>query len=377
MKKVIVVCMLDSPHTARWLSLFSHQEIEFYLFASTPNRRIHPIIQSLIRRDAPTIAEYRVISPSLIPSLFHWVAKFAFRIDIRPRILASRVLKIAPDFVHAMELNHAGYLWSDSTKYLTTNRPNAIATNWGSDIYWFSRFEKHHSKIMRLLSQIERYSAECERDVVLAIELGFKGIIMPVVPNAGGFPLNDLEVKNPEIATRRIIAVKGYQSFVGRASISLAAIRACKSELRGYQVVIYSANLQTVFRAKLIKLLDGIEIQVHRKKKLSHNEMKNLFSNSAIYLGVSLSDGISTSLLEAMAFGAFPIQTNTSCANEWIVCGTSGFLVSASIDDVADKLKIALEDTDLRERASLINKKVAIDRLDNLKISQTVEAFYQ
>jgi glycosyltransferase involved in cell wall biosynthesis len=44
-------------------------------------------------------------------------------------------------------------------------------------------------------------------------------------------------------------------------------------------------------------------------------------------VGHSLSEGISTSMLEAMAMGAIPIQTCTSCADEWIINGEAGFLV--------------------------------------------------
>ena len=42
---------------------------------------------------------------------------------------------------------------------------------------------------------------------------------------------------------------------------------------------------------------------------LGHEEVLKLLSESEIYIGHSLSDGISTSMLEAMAMGAVPIQT--------------------------------------------------------------------
>ena len=47
-QKILAVCMLDSIHTARWLSLFKEQEIDFYLFPSTPNRTINNQIKKLI-----------------------------------------------------------------------------------------------------------------------------------------------------------------------------------------------------------------------------------------------------------------------------------------------------------------------------------------
>ena len=42
MKKILIVAMADSVHTARWLRQFDSDEIEFVLFPSTPHRRVHP-----------------------------------------------------------------------------------------------------------------------------------------------------------------------------------------------------------------------------------------------------------------------------------------------------------------------------------------------
>jgi glycosyltransferase involved in cell wall biosynthesis len=49
---------------------------------------------------------------------------------------------------------------------------------------------------------------------------------------------------------------------------------------------------------------------------------------SKIYLSMSLSDGASTSLFEALACGAFPIVSDIPANREWIVHGENGFLVS-------------------------------------------------
>ena len=94
-------------------------------------------------------------------------------------------------------------------------------------------------------------------------------------------------------------------------------------------------------------------------------------------LGVSLSDGISTSLLEAMVSGCFPIQTGTSCADEWVVDGGTGMIVD--VDDVpgiAEALRRALGDDQLVDRAAEINHGVAIARLDEGAIRRKSFRFY-
>ena len=102
------------------------------------------------------------------------------------------------------------------------------------------------------------------------------------------------------------------------------------------------------------------------KGKLSHVEMMNLLQKSAVYVGASRSDGISTSAIEAMANGAIPIQTNSSCASEWFIDRQTGFSVNPdNLDEITtsleriyspefDSLKARLKNQDvIRQKASL------------------------
>jgi hypothetical protein len=40
--------MYDSIHSARWLSQFQDQDIEFLLFPSSPHRRVHKNLKALV-----------------------------------------------------------------------------------------------------------------------------------------------------------------------------------------------------------------------------------------------------------------------------------------------------------------------------------------
>ncbi|NBO68623.1 MAG: glycosyltransferase family 1 protein [Actinobacteria bacterium] len=102
-----------------------------------------------------------------------------------------------------------------------------------------------------------------------------------------------------------------------------------------------------------------------------------MFRNTRIYIGISLSDAASMSLLEAMVCGAFPIQTNTSCADEWIVNGKSGFIVSPDDHEgLVKAIRTALENDDLVDEAAQINYEVARNRLDRSVISEISRNFY-
>jgi hypothetical protein len=260
------------------------------------------------------------------------------------------------DYIHALELNHAGYIASRASGFGLAVNTQVISTNWGSDIYWFQRFKRHQKRIEKLMEISNFYSAECHRDLALATKHGFVGKFLEVSPNAGGIPNVFLETTLAPPSDRKVILVKGYESFVGRASIALSAVSEIASEIGEYKIIVYSANRKTIHAVKQIRKNTNLNIEAISKKKLTHPEMLNMFGKARIYVGVSLSDGISTSLLEAMAMGAFPIQTNTSCGDEWIEDGTTGKLIEPNQMEVVTSLRLALNNDPLVNQASVINR---------------------
>jgi glycosyltransferase involved in cell wall biosynthesis len=103
-----------------------------------------------------------------------------------------------------------------------------------------------------------------------------------------------------------------------------------------------------------------------------------MFGRARIYIGLGISDGISTSLLEAMVMGAFPIQSCTACADEWIVDGKSGFIVPPEDPVlVAAAIRRALADDQLVNLAAEINAKTARERLDTSVIQPQVVKLYE
>jgi hypothetical protein len=336
-KRILVVCMFDAVHAGRWLEQFKDEEIDFVLFPSSPHRRVHSKIRTLIGSSGP--ATYKLAPGSKIFGLPLWFLDKILANWVRGFILQRVGEGFSPHIVHALELTNAGYValraFSKAEK-----RFKLISTNWGSDIHWFSRFPKHRKRLTELLRISDAYSCECHRDVELAKDLGFSGEVLPVIPNAGGF--SHLGSSLTPIENRKLILVKGYQNWAGRANVAISALSQLKQELDGYRVVVFSANLSTIFFAmrKLGSL--GENLVIHRKFSLSHEKVLALFSRARIYVGLSVTDGISTSMLEAMAMGAIPVQTSTSCCDEWF--SDSGVAVrEISVEAVRDGIVRALE----------------------------------
>jgi hypothetical protein len=256
---------------------------------------------------------------------------------LRQAIRSSRA-----SIIHALELQNAGYV---ALRALSTGKPKGLkllVTNWGSDIFWFQQFPNHKVRLQKLMQLADVYSAECERDITLAKNLGFTGQAMPVIPNAGGFSEADLAIPRLNPSERKTIALKGYHGWVGRAKVSLEAVREMSEELRGCKIVVYSANRSVVKLAKQVAKQTGLEINAFGKGAMSHKQVLEMFTQSKIYVGLSESDGISTSMLEAMAMGAIPIQTSTACCDEWF--GDSGVAVhEITVPAVRDAIKLGLK----------------------------------
>ena len=372
--KVLVVCMLDSVHTARWLSMFKNENINFTLFPSTPNRALHPEIKKLIQNNQ--IAKYSTIFKVPYLSILLWGIGLISSLILPAKLLIYFAKKQRINQIHAIELNHAGYLVSRAHSLGLPPQIKIIVTNWGSDIYWFQKFPNHRKKLKKLMEISDLYTAECTRDIKLASDLGFKGIIGEVFPNAGGFSITEINKINKIPSQRSAIVIKGYESFVGRASIALEALAQINSELKEYEIYIYSANLKTIKKARKLRKKYNLNVIVYPKKNLTHSQVLDLFRKSRIYVGVSLSDAISTSLLEAMVTGAFPIQTNTSCADEWIIDDLSGCIVSPSVDSVKNALLRALSDNNLVDTAAKLNSETARARLNAESIQSKLKDFY-
>ena len=295
-----------------------------------------------------------------------------------PGVLASLVRRIEPDLIHSMEYQHAGYLVLRAKDLYGPGFPPWLATNWGSDIYLYQHFADHRAQLERLLKSIDFYSCECRRDIGLARALGFEGEVMPVLPNSGGFDLRRLvrlRSKAPP-SRRRIVMMKGYEHFAGRALRGLDVLESLSTELEGFKIVLFSVSAEPRARALALRASGKLDISVI--DYAPHEEILRMFGRARMYLGISISDGVSTSMLEAMVMGAFPIQTNTSCCDEWYADGEGGFIIPHDDPDVIrDRVRRALHDDDLVDRAAEINLRTAKEKLDRDVVAPKVRDFYR
>lgn len=386
--KILIVAMSDSIHTARWISQVADQGWEIHLFPSIDcgitNKEIK---NTVVYHGCYSHQKNRQhgVQEKGIPVYFKEAAFLARKVferytpDYRINQLARLIDKLQPDIVHSLEIQHSGYLTMEARKRCRRAFPPWIVTNWGSDIYLFGRLAGHEPKIREILSLCNYYSCECRRDVCLAEAYGFTGTVLPVFPNTGGFDLDAVErLRQPgPVSARRLIMLKGYQHWAGRALAGLRALERCADMLGGYEVAIYCATPEVALAAELFTASTGVRTLIVPKDS-PHQEILRLHGRARLSIGLSISDAISTSFLEALVMGSFPIQSWTACADEWIEDGKSGLLVPPEDPDVIEQaIRRALIDDDLMDKAAAINAETTRQRLDQRLLREQAIGFYR
>ena len=309
-------------------------------------------------------------------------SRFRPELSDRAAWLARIITELKPDIIHSLEFQHAGYLTLAAKNYVRAeNWPKWAVSNWGSDIFLFGRLSKHTEKIRSILANCDYYLCECHRDLRLARAFGFNGEALAVLPNSGGFEISAmLHLRGPEpTSARRVIALKGYQNWAGRALVGLRALEMCADMLKGYTVKIYLATQDVQLAAELFAANTGIPVEIKCEgNTMTHDEVLRLHASARISIGLSISDAISTSMLEAMVMGSFPIQSDTSCADEWLQDGKSGIIVPAEDPcPVAQAIRRALTDDELVDSAAEINARLTSERLDKMVIQPQVLEMYK
>lgn len=376
--------MAHSVHTARWISQIADLGWEIHLFPSLDDGVVNPALKNITVHHSVFGWQWDKKASTCVrrPSLFLRATVFLRRklleliiSNDRAAQLANLIQRIKPDIIHSMETQAAGYLTLEAERRCKHEFPQWIHTVWGSDIFLFGRLTEHRGKIREVLSNCDYFTAEGDRDIKLARKFGFAGKVLLVAPATGGFDISACAPLRKEIANRRIIMLKGYQHFAGRALVGLRALERCSELLKEYTVVVFSGNKNIEIAAELFT--DSTQIPTKVLPEVSHQEILKLQGEARISISLSISDGVPNSMLESIVMGSFPIQSWTACYEEWIEDGINGILVPPEDPDVVEQaIRQALSDDDLVNRAAKINYRLAAEKLDySLLKSKTIELY--
>jgi glycosyltransferase involved in cell wall biosynthesis len=210
-------------------------------------------------------------------------------------------------------------------------------------------------KVEQTLSWVDLLTSEREEDLEIAMINGFQGKFLAPIYISVGNKKQDIAF---ELTSKRnLILIKGYQDNHGRALNALKSIEILSSQmdLSKFKIKVFSASESVRLQVELLS--NGIDIEV--LPRLSKVELMSYFEKARVYLGLAISDGLSTSMVEAMSYGAFPIQSQNSSAPEFLTNGVTGGVVDPwNLQEVASLLKTALTNDKLVDQAAISNREI-------------------
>ena len=381
--KIIIVGMINSIHIVRWVEhLFQNRKMQVFIFPSLPSKAHSRLLKiSNLENKKSNIKIFHLLPWNKANFFLLKLMNFLFKDIFFTRWLNFSIKKINPNYIHSHELTTSSILCLKARSSFKGIFPKWIVTNWGSDLYFFYKKKKFQGDLKKVLKFSNFYSAECGRDFAIAKKIGINAKFLDCIVNSGGIPLKFAEKlkKNNLTSSRKIILIKGYHGLFGLALNSIKAIQKISQHLKDYTIVVYSADKIVIDYCNSISKKSKLNFQLYSSNTiLSQKKMYELFSKSKIYIGLSKSDGISTSLLESMALGTFPIQTNTSCANEWIVNKKTGYIVSPKdIETISKKILFAINNDKLVNLAARLNWKKIVKKADSNKIKNKIRKIYK
>ena len=360
--------MPDSVHTGRWVRQLDRDQWDVHLFPAY-RADLHPYLKD--------VTAHNILRQPLHERIVRKIKNIGLH-DYDGIALAQTIRRIKPDIVHSLEMTKAGYLVLRAFNLLRTNLPPWIVSCWGSDLFLFARLDDYEPQLRAILNRCDFFLSDCERDGFLARQYGFEKTILPVLPAGGGC---DVVVRLNQISPskRKIIALKGYQGVMGRSLFGIAALRlnADLIRQRNFRVVIYSAHAPEV-RAAAELLSKSSNVSVKLMPKSSHEDMLRLFGESRMVVGISISDGMPYSVLEAMLMGAFPVQSDSFAMPTWFENRKNGLLVSPEDpQNIAKEIQNGLLDDSLVDEAAKENIKIIQQRYDQSQIRAQANEMYR
>ncbi len=382
-----------------WISYFIRAGHEIHLVSTYPcqpvdgaaSQEIVPVAMSEYYGypggENPSRSMVRKLIPvSLRTKIRQWLAPWSF-----PQAASSlrRIInRVEPDLVHAMRIPFEGMIASMAMGAIirqgeSHSRIPFLISVWGNDFTLHARSTPTMKTFtQQALRACDGLHTDCQRDMVLAKELGFvankPGIVLP---GGGGirleifFPAQDLEQHRENQILCTVINPRGFRAYVRNDTF----FHAIPLVLEKYdQVRFLCPGMAGETQAQQWAAELGITDHVELLGDQSQPGMAELFRQSQISVSITTHDGTPNTLLEALACGCFPIAGDIESIREWIAVGENGLLVDPGDPRaLANAIIEVISKPELRVLAREHNLAMVRERAEYGKCMQRAGEFYQ
>jgi glycosyltransferase involved in cell wall biosynthesis len=232
----------------------------------------------------------------------------------------------------------------------------------GSDVPGYSeRFTLLYKFITPIIKKIWKHA-----DFVIANSEGLKELALKSEPaHEIGVIYNGIDIYefHPESALKdsskfRIICVSRVTPRKGIRFL-VQAFKTLSEKFSQVELVIIGDGNE---RKSLEDLARGLNLgeKVNFMGQVPHENLHEHYSKSDVFVLPSLNEGMSNTMLEALASGLPIVATDTGGTKELVTEGVNGFVVGMQDSkDLADKIEKLIEDNQLLNQMSLASRKRA------------------
>jgi glycosyltransferase involved in cell wall biosynthesis len=274
--------------------------------------------------------------------------------------LAGRLSRILRDSRPDILLTIHGGAYA-AAAYLSGFRPYAIYIG-GSDVLSARHLKKFFSRVSLTAASLVfsngGYLAQKTQDLAPRAN---------VIPLYMGTDTMKFRPGNRPASPISIVCTRGFMPIYNN-ELLIRALAYLPEDLLEHEVVFAAAGPQL----ESARSLAGQILTPNQRSRVkflggaSRDLLAELLSRAHIYVSVSRSDGTSISLLEALASGAFPVLSEIPANQEWIQPELENGLLVPCDDapELARALARVIKDEKLRSAASLMNRKLILERAD-------------
>lgn len=229
--RILIVGNRECIHTVRWANNLCSFGWDIHFFNSSDDTvSVPPGVSARIRKLKLNLPGIEV----------HGIEEGLSR-QARAQALARLIDRLSPDLIHSISVHGAGLLTLNAKGRIRSSFPKWIVSSLGSDVYLLARLSHFAPKVAAVLRSCDFYQAECTRDIALARAHGFKGRIIAIAPQTGGYLTSYFRRHwKGKPSSRKTILLKGQEGLTGRSLFGLRALERCTELLQGYELEVYS-----------------------------------------------------------------------------------------------------------------------------------------
>tara|TARA_Y200000002_G_scaffold358740_1_gene342447 strand:- start:72 stop:1091 length:1020 start_codon:yes stop_codon:yes gene_type:complete len=226
--------------------------------------------------------------------------------------IGKKINNFSPDFIWVHELQSSGYMYLKVKPYIKEKfKKNVFGSVWGNDIFYYQDIKAHRLKIFDLLRNFKLLHVESSRDYVLANQLGYSGVKLPV----SSITLNEfvnLKVnRNKFIKKEFFLIIKGGYYLRSFNKLFINNIECNLEFWKGKKIFIYNPSDWDIFSYSKLRDKFNLDIKIS-EQSLRHEFLLEMFRKSKYHISFNLSDGIPNTFLETLFCNSISFIPNSA-----------------------------------------------------------------